>query len=810
MDGMIHDIRLAFRGLKKRPGFTLIAVLTLALGVGANTAIFSVVHGVLLRPLGFADEHQIYAVSAVSKTEGAARPGSSLPDYGFYREHQQAFEQLSFYGWNSMTLEEPGLVQQLEGVYVGTGMFDLLGVQPRIGRGLKPDDALPGRRGTAALISTALWQRVWGGDEAIVGQSVRIDGRPVVIAGVLPEDVSLPSRSAEIWVPVGFGQNMHPRFGPEERDFMVVGRLATSVSPERASAEMRRLAAQLAADFPETNGDWSVVVEPLRKHLNGDAGRPILIAFTAVVLVLLIACANIAHLLLVHASGREREMAVRAALGAGRGRLARQVLIEGLVLGLVGGAVGLLTAMWLHDLLLMLDPGVLPRSETLAIDGPVLLFALLASIVTGLVCAAVPALRSASVLAAALRTGGRRSVEGRGGRWRQALLAAEVALALILLVGAALLIGALHRLGRVDPGFQPAGMYGAHFILDDQAYDANPPRVSFFRRLQEEVQAIPGVDSAALTTTPPVPGMGIIIDVPYGTAEHVLADDGSDRRAAFRVVSPGYFETAGIPLIQGRDFQQADDIDKPGVVIVNRALATRLWGDEQAVGKRFEISFGGTHELEVVGVVGDTRFAGLHAAPRPALFLAHAQLPFRGMAVVARTSLSHAAFAESLRRVSMRLDPLLPPGDVRSLERGLEQSVGLEKFFSFLLGSFALLALLLAAAGIYGVFSYSVSQRTREIGVRMALGARTGQVVRMVVRQGLTVAVVGMLAGSIGAFWLHRTLVRSFEGVAVTQGAVPVLFLATAGLLGLVVWVSCWMPALRAGRIEPTTALRSE
>ncbi len=808
MSHWIHDFRLACRSLRKRPGLTVIAVLTLALGVGANTAIFSVVHGVLLRPLGFAAESELFAMTAISQTEGESRPGSSIRDFDFYRAHQQSFEQISFFGWNSMTLEEPGLVQQLEGVYIDAGLFDLLGITPLAGRSLSAEDAPAGARGHAALISSDLWQRVWGGDPGIVGQSVRIDGRAVQIAGVIDSAAALPSRSAEIWVPVGVGEALPMRFGPEERDFLVVGRLAKGLSVARADEEMKALAATLGENYPATNGDWSLVVEPLRRHLVGESERPILIAFGAVFLVLMIACANIAHLLLVRASGREREMAVRAALGARRADLARQTLVEGLVLGVLGGSVGMLAALWMHDLLMLMDPGVLPRAEFVRVDGTVLGFGLLASLVTGLACAAVPAWRSASTMAVALRVGSARSVEGRGGPWRSILLAAEVGLALVLLAGAGLLIRALHELDQVDPGFRPEQVYTSHFVLDDSAYDPPAPRVVFFDRLRREVAAIPGVESAALTTTPPVPDTGIIIDVPYRSTDDPPLDAESSRRAAFRVVSPGYFSTVGMPQVAGRDFTGFDDAKTPEVVIVNQTLARRLWGDEpSAVGRRLEIFFGHAYELEVVGVVGDTRFNGLHAAPRPALFLPHRQMPFRGMAVVARTSMGGAVFADHLRRVSTQLDPLLPPGEVRSLEERLQSSVGLERFFGFLLGAFALVALLLAAAGIYGVFSYSVSRRTREIGVRMALGAKASQVASSVVKQGLVVALGGVAAGCVGAALLSRALTRAFEGV----GELDFVMLGGVGLLlALVAAVSCWVPALRAGRVQPSSALRSE
>lgn len=802
---LLNDFRYAVRGLLKRPGLTAIAVLTLALGVGANTAIFSVVHGVLLRSLGFAAEHELYSVVSVNKTEGEARPGSSFPDYWYYKENQTSFSDLGFFAWSSMTREDPGHVEQLAGVFINADLFRTLGVEPQVGRQLTQGDATQGP-GLVALVSDPLWQRLWNRSPSAVGDTLRLDGRVVTVVGVMPPETAMPSSGVDIWVPAGRFEQNAGRFDRDERDFEILGRLAPGATQETAQLEMDRLAEELATAYPETNGPWGVTVRPLRERLVGASKQPILIAFAAVALVLLLACANIAHLLLVRASGREREMAVRAALGAERWQLVGQVLLESLILALAGGIVGTLVAAWLHDLLLALDPGILPRADQIALDTPVLLFALAASLVTGVLCGLVPALRSSSVLFSALRSG-RGHVGGRGGVWRQTMLAAEIALALVLLSGAGLLIRALYDLDQVDPGFRPDGTFTTHLILDGDNYDDPEKRIRYFRRLREKVEAIPGVQSAAVTTTPPTPYTGITIDVPYRGPNAPLQEDGAEERAAFRVIGPGYFDTIGIPRLQGRDFMRTDDGEAENVVIVNRTLAQRVWGDENPIGQRLEITFGNRMELEVVGVVGDTRFAGLHVPPRPALFLHHPQMVFRGMAVVSRTTLSQATYAESLRQAAAEIDPLLPPGTTLSLAERLERSIGLEKFFGVLLSIFAALALILAAAGIYGVFSYWVSQRTNEIGVRMALGARAEEIIRLVVHQGLVVAGVGLAAGLLGTLALSNVLRQAFQSVDVTH---PIVLITVASALALVAVASCLVPALRASRIEPTTALRAE
>ena len=814
MESLIKDLRLAVRGLLARPGFAAVAVLTLAFGIGANTAIFSVVHGVLLSPLGFEKEEDLYTVLGTSRAEGTERPGVSLPDFWYFREHQRSFAELSFFGWQTMTLEGPDRVEQLSGAWVGENLFRMLGVQPHLGRHFTPRDAVAGP-GSVALLSFELWQRLWNADPTVLGRAIRINGEPVTLVGVMPPDTALPSPGAALWRPLGQMEEFHGRFSRSERDFITLGRLAPGVPLSQARAEMEGLADQLAEAFPASNRERNLRVQPLRDYLVGPSRGPILIAFGAVVLVLLIACTNVAHLLLVRAAGREREMAVRAALGAGRWLLVRQLLAESLVLAFSGGVLGTLVAAWLHDLLLLLEPGILPRTQAIELDAPVLLFAFAASLITGLACGLLPALRGSQVLLKALREGGRRALGGRRrSRWRALLLGSEVALALVLLTTAGLLIHALYELSRVDPGFEPADAYAAHILLDNKTYAPPAARHTYYRRLRQRLAEIPGVESVGLSTATPVPGLAIPIDVPFRAEDDppLLAGHGAPAapKAAFRVITPGYLETVGIPLLAGRDFSEHDRETSAPVVLVNQALARRAWpaAGSHAVGRRLEILFEESRlEAEVVGVVGNTRFAGLHVAPRPALYLPHPQVPFFGMFVVARTPLTPSVFATKLRAAVLEIDPLQPMAEVESLEQALFRNLGVERFFAAILSLFALLALVLAAAGIYGVFSYWVSQNTGEIGVRMALGARRGQVQGLVVGRGLAITVAGLAVGLLGAYAGAEVLARSFEGVAAIDWRV---LAPVAALLTAVAFFACFLPARRASRVEPTVALRSE
>ncbi|TDI42636.1 MAG: ABC transporter permease [Acidobacteria bacterium] len=809
MESVWYDVKLAVRSFLKKPGFLAITILTFALGIGANTAIFSVVHGVILAPLGYKDEARLQAISSVNPSEDLEFRGNFLPDFWYWRENSRTFDEMAFHGWRSWTLQEPGHVERVESVAVSANLFGMLGIQPALGRGFEPEDEIPGP-GRVVLLSFSLWQRVFGGDPSVLGRSVNLDDGPVTIIGVMPADTDVPSRRAELWRPVGYlEQYEQSAFGREERDFRVIGHLAEGVGLGTSQAEMGRFAEALAESFPATNSGWEAKVQPLREHIVGDAEVPLFIAFAAVGLVLLIACTNIANLLLVRAMGREREMAVRQALGAGRRRLLQQQIVESLVLTAVGGFAGLLFAAWLSQLLLAYEPGILPRKEGIGFDVPVLLFAFAASLVIGIVFGLVSALHRVPSLSGALKQGGAQiGGSRRQNRLRMGLVGAQIAVALTLLVGAGLLVKGLHKLSRVDPGFRPDGVYASHIILGGRYRRDLEARRVYFKQLVENVRALPGVSDAALSTTPPIPGMGIKIEVPYRGAEGPLATEAGAPSAAFRVIGPGYFETIGTPLLRGRDFTDRDTQDAPPVVIINNTLAERAFPGEAPIGRQLELFlYGETMELEVIGVSADTRFAGLDQATRPAFFLVHPQMPFLGIAVVARTSLGPATYGATLRRTATALDPSQLVLRVESLEEALSGTLAMERFYSILLGLFAAVALTLAASGIYGVFAYWVRQRQREMGLRIALGASPSEIRRLVLSRGVAVTFPSLVAGLATALALSKALSSTFRGIDAVD---PAVLAAAAVALGCVAMAACIVPARQAAKVQPTRALRSE
>jgi putative ABC transport system permease protein len=806
---MLNDLRLAIRGLLRRPGFTLVAGLAFALGIGATTAIFTLIEGVLLRPLGYRDEARLYAVTASNPSQKVEGRGNYLPDFWFFRENVRSFEDIGFYGWRSMTLEEPGNVQQIRSVVLSANLFRMLGVEPILGRQLAPEDEVPGR-GSRALIGEGLWDRLFGSDPSILGKTIRIDGASIEIVGVMPREASVPSAQAELWLPVGYLEAYaESEFGREERDFVVVGRLAEGVSHAQATADLKNLNDRLEESFPATNAGWDVELLPFRELVVGNAELPLWLSFAAVAAVLLIACANIANLVLVRGLGRERELSVRRALGAGSGRIVRQQVVESLVLTFSGGGAGIALAYGLTRLILVLEPGVLPRKEGIGLGLTAALFALAVSTVTGIVFGSISALSRREGFGDALGgSAGRIGARSSARRASMVFVSGQLALALALLVAAGSLLNTLGRLSRVDPGFEPGGLFSSHIILDQVRYRESESRRRYFKRLVEEVRAIPGVTHASLSTTPPVRGLGILMEVPYRGLEGPLVEEREAPRAWFRVLAPGYFETLRTPLQRGRDFTEQDDEDAPLVAIVNQTLARNAFADQDPVGRRLQILvFGESLDLEVVGVSADTRFLGLHQKAGPEVFLPHAQMPFLGMGVVARTTLAPAAYREALERAVLSLDPLQPLMRVATLEEALHDTLAMERFSSALLGIFSCIAVVLAACGVYGIFSYWVSERRREIGLRMALGASVRDVEGSILKRGLGMVLPGLAAGILAAAFLGRALRAAFETVAPTD---PVLLISASVGLALVAMAACFVPARQAARIDPTLALRSD
>ncbi len=806
---MLQDLRLAIRSLLRRPGFTLVAALTFALGIGATTAIFTLIEGVILRPLGYRDEARLYAVTASNLSQNVGRRGNYLPDFWFFRENARSFEDLAFYGWRSMTLEEPGNVQQIRSVVLSANLFPALGVEPILGRPLAFEDELPGR-GRVALISEGFWERFFGSDPSILGKTIRIDGAAIEIVGVMPRETSVPSAQAELWLPVGYFEAYEEsEFSREERDFVVLGHRGEGVSLPEATAELKSLHGRLEESFPATNAGWDVELLPFRDLVVGNAELPLWLSFAAVAAVLLIACANIANLVLVRGLGREREVALRRALGAGSGRILRQQMVESLVLTFLGGAAGIALAAGLMRLILVLEPGVLPRKEGIGLGLAAALFALAVSALTGVVFGSVSALSRRDGFGEDLRgSAGRIGARFSARRASMAFVSGQLALALALLVAAGSLMRTLGGLSRVDPGFEPKGLFSSHIILDQARYRESEARRQYFKRLVDEVRAIPGVSSASLSTTPPVLGMGIQMEAPYRGLEGPLVHEPGAPRAWFRVLGPGYFETLRTPLLRGRDFTERDDEDAPSVAVVNQTLARSAFGNEDPIGRRLQIMvFGESLDLEVVGVSADTRFLGLHQKAGPEVFLPHAQMPFLGMGVVARTTLTPEAYREALEETVLSLDPLQPLMRVATLEGALRDTLAMERFSSVLLGVFSTIAVALAACGVYGVFAYWVSERRREIGLRMALGASVWDVEGSILKRGLGTVLPGLAAGSLAAFALGRAIRASFETVLPLD---PVLLLEAALALSIVAMAACFIPARQAARVDPTLALRSD
>ena len=811
LESLGRDLRSTLRGFRSRPGFTVVVALTLALGIGANTAIFSVVHGVLMEPLGYADEDQLVWLSARQPDGREAQGGYAAPDVWFFAEHADGLEDVSMWMRQGLTLGRPGEARKVAGAYASVGFFRTLGIEAAAGRTFTPDDA-PSGIGQVAVISDEFWQQTWGGDPSVLGRDVMVGGAPVTVVGVLPPGLELPAKKIDVWMPVSPVEVPYGRLAREEHDVWALARLAPGATMSSADQELDALAAQLAGSCPETNEGWTVEVRPLRDAVVSRAKGPILIAFAAGALVLLVACVNVANLILARSLSREREMAVRRALGAGAARLFQQRIVENLALALLGGGLGALLAIWLHEGIVALDPGVLPRAEQIELAWPVFAFALGIAFLTGVVFSLAPALRHGNPKPEALRDGGRTAGGDRGRHAaRLALVAAQVALAVVLLASSVVLVSAIRDLESRSPGFEPENLYHAHMILDIGQYQSPESRVEYYRQMIEEVRRIPGVEAAGLSTTSPVPGLGIQIDVPYRGPDGPQLDAADAPRAAFRVVSPGWFATAGVPRLAGRDVSLDDrrGADRASVV-VNRTLARLLSESADpsaALDRNLEISLGGMIPGRVVGVVADTRSAGLDQPSRPEVYFVHDQIPFLGMGITVRSTMAPAALDKALTAAVFRVDPSQPYNLLYSLEEMLRRQLDTERFSATLLGLFAALALALCAIGIYGVYAYWVRERTREIGVRIALGAHAHRLLFWVLGRGLGVAAVGMVAGLAVAVPVGSVLARTFQGV---DGTEPATLALVAGVLLLITAVACFVPALRASRVEPTEALRCE
>jgi putative ABC transport system permease protein len=811
MSTIWQDIRYGMRMLWKSPGFTLVAVLALALGIGANTAIFSVVNAMLLRPLPYQDSDRLVVLwetnpslaNVFLRTHNEASPANYLD----WKQQQTVFEDIAAYRWNDYNLTGSGdTPEQLTGNPVTANLFDVLKVKPLIGRTFRPEESDP-KSDRVAVLSYGLWQRRFGGDANIIGKSLTLNGNPTTVVGVMPADFEFPGAFSELWTALRFAGDQPPSRGAH---FLYTrARLKPGVTLQQAQAEMDTIAARLRQQYPDTNADRSVRLVPLHEDTIEFAKTGLLSLLGAVGFVLLIACANVANLMLARATARHKEIAIRTALGASRWRVMRQLLTESVLLSLVGGALGVLLALWGVDLLLASVPKEFSLFvhgwNQIRLDKWVLAFTVAISLITGLLFGLAPALQASKTdLNEALKEGGRASAGHARRRFRGALVVLEVALALVLLVGAGLMLKSFMRLLEVRPGFDPHNVLTMYLSLPGARYDKDEKIVGFYQQLVEHVAAQPGVESAGVINYLPMGGSGgttsFVVD------GHPAPKPGQYPEANFRIASPNYFQTLRIPLIKGRVFTDHDKPDAPRVVLINETLARSYFAGEEPLGKVLRDP-DGKNPAEIIGVVSDIKHFGLDDAAEPYVYVPHTQAAETSMALVARTANDPVGMAAAIRREVQALDKDQPVYDVKNMEQRIAERNTPARLTSFLMAVFAALALVLAAVGIYGVIAYSVSQRTHEIGIRMALGAERRDILALVVRQGMTLVGIGLALGLGASFLLMRWLASKLFQVSATD---PTTFAGVALLLAGIALIACLIPARRATKVDPMVALRYE
>ncbi|MEZ5316898.1 MAG: ABC transporter permease [Vicinamibacterales bacterium] len=804
VDTLIQDLRYALRLLVRHRAFSLVAVVTLALGIGANTAIFSVVHGVLLEPLPFDGASRIVTVwQDFSAQGGPEQEWIEIPNFVEWRGESDLFETMVAYGSRAANLTGRGDPQRLAALAVSDGFFRTFAVSPAVGRDFTAADDRPGAA-PVAILAWGLWQREFAGDASVVGQSIQLDGTPVTVVGVAPAGFDLPGAPGlDLFLPSRLDPS---RSGRGNFAWLGLARLKPGVTVERAEARLDAMMQEIGARFPEDRG-VTVSLVPMLDQLVAPVRTGLWVLLAVVGLVLLIACANIANLMLSRGASRGREMAVRAAMGAGRRRLVRQLLTESLVLALAGGGLGVLIAWWgTAALTARIPPAAAPRIENVTLDGTVLLFTLGIAVVAGLLFGLAPVVQSARHDAGlALKAGGRDAQEaGAGGGLRAVLAAGQIALALCLLIAAGLATRSFVALVDVDPGFRPDGLTTAFVSMPPDGFQGPPELVDFMDRLIARVAARPGFDSVAAVSVLPLSGNDS--DTSFRIEGRPDLDvPGREPVAWFRRVTSGYFRTMGLPVIEGREFTDADRAGAPKVALVSEVTADRFWPGEDVVGKR--IRFGDDEWTTIVGVTRGVRHAGLSQPPRPELYLPFAQRPGRQMTLVVRSSADEAAVTSLLRSDLHEIAPALPLSNVTTMKALMAQSVAQPRFLMSLTAVFGALALVLASVGIYGVMAYAVSRRTTEMGLRMALGAGRGQVLGLVLSQGARVTVAGLVTGLLVAWWASRAMDTVLFGV----GAHDVLtFAAAAAALAFVAILACAIPAVRATRIDPMRALRAD
>jgi putative ABC transport system permease protein len=818
METVLNDLRYGIRGLLKRPGFTAVAILTLALGIGANTAIFSVVNAVVLRPLPYVQPDQL--VTLWETMPGNDRRSVGPGNFVDWRSQNETFQDMAATFAGNFNLTSDGDPERIDGATITSNLMSLLGTPPQIGRTFQPDDDDHQDR-SVVILSDGLWKRRFGADRTVVGRTITIDEIPHTVVGVMPGGFQFPAHS-DLWV-LGRNRNavslsLVSQFPKNdwnyERDahfLSVIGRLKPGVTLSQAQSNIASITRRLEQDYPDTNSGLGSNVVPLHAQIVGNVRGILFILLGAVGFVLLIACTNVANLMLARATQRGREIAIRTAVGASRLRLIRQLLTESLLLSVVGGLVGLGVSVWAVDLFVKLSPGDIPRLNEASVDWRLLGFTLIVSLVTGIGFGLLPAFQATKTdLNSALKEGGGKASEGQQRRRaRSVLVATEIALAQVLLVGASLLAISYVRVMQIHPGFNAERVLTAKIAPSRKKYPDSRSRERFYSTVLERLQALPGVESAGMVMDLPLSGSSMN----RGFRIEGQPDPKPDQNVAmdYQIVSPDYFATLEIPVRSGRGFTQTDSESSERVIVINQSLAQRYWPNQDPIGKRMAIGESSKEDSwrTIIGVVGDIRHASLSEAPVPTAFISYRQdlesWPRMGFAI--KTKGDPASLVSLVRKELAAVDPSQPIYAVDPMEKLLRGAVAQRRFVMLLLGSLSAIAVTLAMVGIYGVISFSVGERTQEIGIRLALGARASDVMRMVLSQGMRVALVGVVIGVGAAFALTRLLSGLLFEVSPTD---PRTFLVVAGLLSSVALLACYIPARRATKVDPLVALRCE
>ena len=825
MESLIQDIRYTLRWLIKKPVFTIVALLTVAIGIGTNSAIFNVLNAVLLRPLPYKDSTNLVMIWDNFKALELLKIGAKSAELIDYQKENQVFENVAGFRNLQYSLTGSDTAEQVIGSRVSPNLLSMLGATPSIGRDFVAEDAQPGRE-KLAILSHELWQRRFNSDSGIAGKSLLLNGNVFTIIGVMPEGFQFPHESfpfaerAEIWTPLALDpQEVTTRGG--DHNIMVLAKLKPGVSIEQAQRHMDRVTQQFQEQYPNVylgpggaDGGWQITVSALHEEIVGKIRKSLLILLAAVGFVLLIVCANIANLLLGRLSSRQKEIAIRQAVGAGRSRLVKQMIVESLVLAILGGVLGLFLAYCGVSILLAIKPANVPRITEIGLDGRLILFSFGISLLTGLIFGLAPALQASKLhLTESLREGGWNSHAGLGHhRLRKVFVVAQIAIALVLLVGAGLMIKAFNHLRSIDPGYKPDRVLIADVSLRGPNYSDGTKRSAFYQKLLRLMPGIPDVQSAAVVSIPPLSKDSF--EAPFSVEGRPFDPTGAPPLADFRVVSPGYFSTMSIPIIKGRDISEQDKEDTFGVAIISQRNAQLFFPNEDPIGKRIKMGAPMSPRpwLTIVGIVGSVKQESLNVEPKSEIYMSYLQDPgrdlFNVMTLAVRSkSTAPTVLVPALRNAVASVDKDTPLFNISTMEEVIANSISREKFSAFLMTIFAISALILASVGIYGVMSYLVTQRTHEIGVRMALGAHRVHILKLIVGRGMLLVLLGLVIGVVAALALTRVMVSLLYGVTASD---PVTIAGAAALLGAVAFVANLIPALRATKVDPLVALRQE